>query len=126
MRALGRLQYSIALCLLTACATTSVAQELPAVIVRPDAHSRAELQRAVSHALDRTFVPLADDALTRRSRLTIEPVRLRDPQGGIAQGRETRMPEQFRLVKSGHQCVLIRERTGQRIPLLDTKCAARH
>jgi hypothetical protein len=125
VRALGRLQYSIALCLLTACATTSAAKELPAVIVRPDARSRAELQSAVSQALDRAFVTLADDALTRQSRLTIEPVRLRDPQGRIAQGRETRMPEQFRLVKSGHRCVLIRERTGQRIPLVNTKCAAR-
>jgi len=126
---MGKRRYSIALCLLTACATTSTAKELPAVIVRADAQSRAALQSAVSGALDRASVILAADALTQQSRLSIEPVRLRDPEGSIAQGRaqgrETRMPEQFRLVKSGHQCVLIHERTGQRIPLVNTKCAAR-
>jgi hypothetical protein len=54
---------------------------------------------------------------------------LRDPQGSIAQGRaqgrEMRMPEHFRLVKNGHHCVLIHERTGQRMELANTKCAAK-
>lgn len=129
MRATGKLQLAIALCGITVCATTSAAKDVPAIIVGADTQSRTELQSAVSKALNRTSVTLADDALTQDSMLTIEPVRLRDPQGSIAQGRaqgrETRMPEQFRLVKSGRRCVLIYERTGQRIELANTMCAAK-
>ena len=129
MRATGELQLAIALSAVTACATTSAAKDMPAVIVRSDTQSRTDLQSAVSNALNRTSVTLADDALTRDSVLTIEPVRLRDPEGSIAQGRaqgrETRMPEQFRLVERGGSCALIHERTGQRIELPNTKCAAK-
>jgi len=125
MRATDKLQIAIALCGITACTTTPAAKDVPAIIVGSDMQSRAELESAVSKALNRTSVPLADDALTRDSILTVEPVRLRDPQGRIAQGRETRMPERFRLVKSGHHCVLVHERTGQRISLAHAKCAAK-
>ncbi len=129
MRAADQLQIAIALCVITACTTTPAAKDVPAVIVRADTQSRAELQSAVSHALNRTSVTLADDALTQDSSLIIEPLRLRDPQGSVAQGRaqgrETRMPEHFRLVKSGRHCVLIHERTGQRMELANTKCAAK-
>lgn len=128
MRAAGQMPIAIALCAIASCAAISAADDVPAVIVRPDAQSRAELQNAVSKALNRTSVFLAGDALTHDSRLTIEPVRLRDSAGGIAQGRaqgrETRMPESFRLVKNGQHCVLVRERTGQRMELSDTHCAA--
>lgn len=128
MRASGNWPSLIALCVLAACTTVPAAQDVPAVIIAPDAQSRAELQHAVSAALDRTAVILAEDALTRDSRLTIERARLYDARTGIAQGRaqgrETRMPEQFRLVKSGQDCVLIHERSGRRIPLASTQCAA--
>ena len=86
MRATAQLQIAIALGAITACTTTPAAKDVPAVIVRPDAQSRADLQSAVSKALNRTSVTLADDALTQDSSLIIEPVRLRDPQEGIAQG----------------------------------------
>ena len=127
MRATGKLLFPIALAAVAACATTSAAKDVPAIIVRSDAQSGTELQSAVSKALNRSSVTLADDALTHESMLTIEPVRMRDPQGSIAQGRaqgrETRMPEQFRLVKNGPHCVLIHVRTGQRIVLANTACA---
>ena len=127
MRATAQLQIAIALGVMTACTTSPAAKDLPAIIVRPDAQSRAELQAAVSKALNRTSVILAEDALTHDSSLSIEPVRLRDLQGslaqGRAQGRETRMPEQFYLLKSGHRCVLVHERTGQRMQLVNTQCA---
>ncbi len=127
MRATAQLQIAIALGVITACTTSPAAKDLPAIIVRPDARSRAELQAAVSKALNRTSVILAEDALTHNSSLSIEPVRLRDRQGslaqGRAQGRETRMPEQFHLLKSGHHCVLVHESTGQRTELANTKCA---
>lgn len=125
----GKWQFAIALCVITASGTTFAAKDVPAIVLHSDTQSRTELQSAVSKALNRTSVTLADDALTHDSMITIEPVRLRDPQGGIAQGlaqgRETRVPEQFRLVKSGHHCVLIHKRTGQRITLANTKCAAK-
>jgi hypothetical protein len=129
MRAAGRLRIAAALCAITACAAIAAAKDVPAVIVASDTQSRAELQSAVSKALNRTSVTLADDALTQDSSLTIEPARLRDAQGSIfqgrVQGRETRTPEQFRLVKSGHRCVLIHERTGKRMALAHVKCAAK-
>lgn len=125
MHATSKLLFPIALAAVAACATTSAAEDVPAIIVRSDTQSGTELQSAVSKALNRTSVTLADDALTHESTLIIEPVRLRDPKGSIAQGREMRMPELFRLVKSGHRCILIHERTGQRIELANTKCAAK-
>jgi len=124
MRATGKLLLATALCVFTACATTSAANDVPAIIVRSDAQTGTELQSAVSKALNRASVALADDALTRESTLIIEPERLRDPHGRLAQGREMRMPELFRLVKSGQRCVLIHERTGQRTALENIKCAA--
>ena len=129
MRATAQLQLAIALCAITACTTSPAAKDVPAIIVGSDTRSRADLQSAVSQALNRRLVTLADDALTRDSSLIIEPLRLRDPLGGVAQGRaqgrETRMPEHFRLVKSGRHCVLILERTGQRMELANTQCATR-
>jgi len=129
MRATGKRLLAMALCALTACATTSAANEVPAIIVPSDGQSGMELQNAVAKALNRSSVSLADDALTHASTLAIEPARMRDPQGSIApgraQGREMRIPEIFRLVKSAHACVLIHERTGQRIELPNTKCAAK-
>jgi hypothetical protein len=127
MSAAGTLRVTIVLVMITACTTASVAEDLPATIVPSEPHGAAELQAAVSKALDRTAVTLADDALTRDSVLIIEPARLRDSQGrqDRAQGRETRMPERFRLVTSGQRCALIHERTGQRIELVHAKCAAK-
>ena len=53
----------------------------------------------------------------------LERARQSDPSGLPAQGRERGMPERFRLVKSGADCVLIHERTGQRFTLRDTTCS---
>lgn len=127
LRATAQVRIAIALCVITACSTTPAASDVPAVIVRADTQSRAKLQSAVGQALNRSLVILAYDALTQDSSLTIEPLRSRGALGGVAQGRaqgrETRMPEHFRLVKSGHRCVLIHERTGQRMELANTQCA---
>src|SRR5512144_2563069 len=83
---------------------------VPAVIVDPTPESRAALQQAVTDALHGLDVLLAPDALTRESVLLLEPRHM--------EGRETRTGEKFRLVKSGAQCVLIHERTGQRFVLV--------
>ena len=42
---------------------------------------------------------------------------------GRVEGRVTEKPEQFRLVRSGVDCVLIHQRTGQRYRLIETECA---
>jgi hypothetical protein len=115
-----------ALLLLSACRTTAPAAgagEVPALIVRPTAQSRAALGEAVTIALNGAKVTLADYALTGSSELMIERMIRRDAEGNPVQGRVTEEPERFRLVKSGADCVLIHERTGRRYRLIDTECA---
>jgi hypothetical protein len=112
-----------ALLSLAACKTAPIRQELPAVIAGNSSRSRAEIAAAVSSALNGVPVTLADDALTRESTLILERARHRDASGVPAQGRETGMPERFRLVKSGADCVLVHESSGRRFTLRETTCA---
>jgi hypothetical protein len=112
-----------ALLALAACGTLRAEADAPAVIIHPTADSRAALLRAVGAALDGAQVTLADDALTHESILLIERARRLDPSGLLANGRELGMPERFRLVKSGGQCVLVHERSGKRAVLAATECA---
>lgn len=99
--------------------------DVPALITKPTAESRAEVARAVSKALNGAVVPLADDALVRESDLVVEGARLRAISGALVPGRETRSPEHFRLVKNGARCVLVHEENGQRFTLLKATCAMR-
>ena len=110
--------------LLSACRTPSAGgpPDVPAVIVRPTAESRAALAEAVSIALNGAKVTLADFALTGSSELMIERMIRRDAEGRPVQGRVTENPERFRLVKSGADCVLIHEGSGRRYRLIDTEC----
>src|SRR5437588_8726254 len=98
------------------------AAEVPAVIVRSTAESRAALAQAVSDALNGAPVTLADDAFTLRSSLVVERARQRDASGRPLSGRDTGMPEHFRLVKNGDLCILVHERTGRRFALQATDC----
>ncbi len=116
-----------ALLLLAACATAKGVQpqDVPAVIVRPTAQSRAALAQAVSLCLNGARVTLADFAMTNSSELVIERVPRRDPEGRLLDGRGTgEKPERFELVKSGADCVLVHEQSGRRVRLDDTDCAA--
>jgi hypothetical protein len=108
---------------LTACRTVPAQRECPSVIIDPSAESRAALAEAVSQALNGARVKLADDALTKTDLLTIERELHRDSSGLPLNGRERRMPEQFRLVKAGEQCTLVHAGTGRRFPLAGVKCA---
>jgi hypothetical protein len=114
-----------ALFAVTACRTAHAQKELPAVILNPTTESREALTRAVSAALGGAPVTLADDALTAGSELVVERARLRDPRGLPANGRELRVPEHFRLVTRGGDCVLVHERGGERSTLPGTVCAPR-
>jgi len=93
-----------------------------AVIVDPDAASRAALQEAVNAALH-TDVTLADDALTDTSILIIERQIPQSIEGSPAQGRTMEMPIQFRLVTNGTECILIDQRDLSRTALADTACS---
>lgn len=101
----------------------SMAQpETPAVIVDPTAESRAELRKAITDALSRTDVTLADDALTQSSFLLIERRPARDPTGQRLSGRDLDKPETFQLMKDGERCTLVHERTSQRFSLEQAQC----
>jgi hypothetical protein len=99
--------------------------ESAAVIIEPTDASRAALHEALSAALGRSDVTLADDALTRDSILLIEPTPARDAAGQRITGRDFGRPEEFRLVTREGRCMLIHERTGRQYELSHTRCAAR-
>jgi hypothetical protein len=110
----------IAAGLLASCASPggprpdSLEGAVAAVIVGPTPQSRAALLQAVTDGLGVQPL-LADDALLRENVLIIERRHL--------DGREKSTPERFRLFKVADRCVLVHERTGQRSPLVETRCA---
>jgi len=105
--------------------TWSASSDVPALITKPTAESRAELARAVSQALNGIAVPLADDALLREYTLVVERARPRAIEGAPVPGRESRRPDHFLLVKNGKRCVLVHEESGRRFTLRSTTCAPR-
>jgi hypothetical protein len=92
-------------------------------VASPEA--RAELQLVLSGALNTDSVLLPDNVLVHQSVLIIEPARVRDASGVPVQGRETRRPNHFELVKSGSQCVLVHKETSKRYPLSSVRCKPR-
>jgi hypothetical protein len=108
---------------LAACA--SVAQnDAPAVLTQPNAETHAAVVDIVSTALNVATVTIAADALTRDSLLVIERTPARGEGGRRLQGRDLDQPEQFQLLRSKNQCVLIHVRTGARYPLAGSSCKA--
>jgi hypothetical protein len=107
----------------TAACGTLAAAERPAVIARPDARSRAELQRVLAEAFNGRAVALADDALTHDSVLLVERTEPRDAEGRRVGGRVVESPQRFRLVLRDSSCELVRESDGRRWPLASTPCA---
>ena len=105
-----------------ACKNVAPDVDQAAVIVNPDAASRAVLQATVNAALH-TDVTLADDALTETSILVIEQKVPQSIEGSPAQGRTMEMPIQFRLVANGSECILIDQRDMTRTVLPDTACS---
>jgi len=108
---------------LPACrAWPDAAAAAPAIITHPTAESRAELERAVSHALGGAPVRLANDALTRDSLLLIGRAQARDARGLPLNGRELTRPQHFRLLRRGSQCVLLHVENGESRVLAHTTC----
>lgn len=111
-----------ALLALAACKNVAPDAE-PALIVDPDAASRAALQAAVNGVFGREVL-LADDALTTSSLLIIERQMPRSMDGSPAAGRTMDPPVQLQLVTDGANCILVDTRDGSRHILTDTRCVA--
>ena len=111
----------VAMLALIGCQTWAIDHDVPAVIASATDESRAALQDAVDAALG-AGVPIAEDALTRSSVLTIERKLPRDLQGSPAQGRTMDAPIQFRLVLGEAGCTLIDTRDNSRRVLEHTTC----
>jgi hypothetical protein len=95
----------------------------PALIVGPTEGSRAALWQAVTDLMDgRRPALMGDDALTRQSTLYLERTARRDAEGRRLEGRDRSLPESFHLVKSGPDCILVRDRTGRWALLVATRC----
>lgn len=107
--------------MVAACVAPHAEEEVPAVLVA-DEQSHTTLTQTIAAALGTTSVTVADDVLTRSSRLIIEPTRPRGPDGHLLQGRELRAPEVFQLVKQSRDCVLVHERTRKEFVLQGVKC----
>ena len=114
----------VAALLMSACSIRSASHDIPALITGPTENSRAELLRVVSRALNGVKVTLADDALTQSSLLTIERSPIRDVQGRQLNGRKLGRPDQFRLIKIGPACVLVKLPDDGRWVLAETSCIA--
>lgn len=122
---LAAAMHSIFLGGFVSCASSFAADaDRPALIDQPDYKSRLALQNAICKSLGVAYVVLADDALTHDSILIIEPALIRDFESSRLQGRETRLPERFLLVRGNRrgECVLIHDRTGTRMTLPDAHC----
>lgn len=107
---------------ITACNSFAVNKDIPALIVNPDQASRNELKNAVSSALNGADITLADNALTRDSRLFIERKQRNTLETSPVLGRDLGKPEVFQLVLSGSKCVLVQQGNEKRWALPKTRC----
>jgi hypothetical protein len=112
----------IVMTILSAACANQRSVDQPAVIVGGTPETQAEVQRVVAAALKTESVLLSEDVFVRESVLVIEPKRIRDGSGVRQQGRETRLPNHFALLKSGDQCVLLHKETQQRYLLFGIQC----
>ena len=95
-----------------------------ALLAEDDTDGRAQVGEVIAAALGRD-VRLAGDAFTQESLLTLEhtaPARLNAP---AATGRVMERPEQFRLVKRGSTCAVLRVKTEEVLTLEDVRCTDR-
>ena len=108
--------------MLAGCRTLASDPDMPALVIQPDANSRAALQATLSGLFGGIEIRLADDALTHSSLLTLAvgaQSALVDP---VAGGRIVTEPYRFRLVQTGQDCILIDLRDHSRHRLADTAC----
>jgi len=106
----------------SACMPSIAEKDVGALIVEPDSNSRAELLQVVSAALGQAEILLGDDALVESSQLIITRKQHKSIQNGVLLGRSYELPEHFNLVINQGRCTLVRQKTGQRWQLRQTRC----
>lgn len=111
--------------LLSACTTSSMQADHPAVIAEATEASRTALLNIVRSALNTPSVKLADSALTKDNVLIVERTPRRDVNGQLLNGRVLEMPETFVLTSRNSRCVLAQKSTGREWSLPHTKCIVR-
>ena len=103
---------------------STVAAGTPAVIAEPSSAAIAELEQSITTALGGTPVSLNSTVFSQSNLLTLDHQSRQSPEGRMATGRTTEKPEQFRLIRVGTRCELLRVKTGERLALRETKCQA--
>ena len=107
---------------LAGCRTTAGEADRPALIVDPDAASRAALQDTLSNRFGGLTILLANDALTRSSLLTLEVGQSSGRVNQVQGARVVSEPYRFQLVGDQTDCYLIDLRDDSRHALADTRC----
>jgi hypothetical protein len=103
--------------------TAPRAPDRPALLVAPDAASRAEVERVAAAAAGVASVTLRDDALLSESVLVLER-NANDPQGRAATGRTLEAPVVLELVLRRTSCTLVRRADGRSFELRAARCVA--
>ena len=97
---------------------------MPAVIAEPSPAAIAELEQTITTALGGTPVSLNSTVFSQSNLLTLDHQYRQSPEGRMATGRTMEKPEQFRLIRVGTRCELLRVKTGDRLTLRETQCQA--
>jgi hypothetical protein len=114
----------LVLAIAAGCRHLAADEEHPAVLVDPTDAVRAELHAALTAALGRAPVAIADDALTQTNVLIIERAPVRELDGRPLDGRVLEPTvHRFELVLATGQCVLVRPSDAWRMRLASATCA---
>jgi hypothetical protein len=109
--------------MLAGCRHVATGEEAPALLVDPTAAVRAELRAALTAALGRAPVAIADDALTQTNVLIIERAPVRELEDRPLDGRVLEPTVQrFELVLASGECVLLRRSDSWRMRLATATC----
>jgi hypothetical protein len=111
-------------CVQTSPAVSTFGAQAPALLVQPSDASQQELRATVARMMGVASVSLAKDVFLATSLMVIEKNRPRGADGIQLSGRDFDKPEQFRLLKSGNQCVLVKLSTGAHEVLQKSQCEA--
>ena len=105
------------------CRHLGASEDVPAILVAPSEDARAEILAALTEALGRAPIAVADDALTQTSVLVIERAAPREPPNRPLTGRTVDASvERFELVLNDGECALVRAADGWRKPLAHARC----
>ena len=110
--------------LMVGCQMSSAGSWEDALLAAEDAEGRTRASEVIAAAIG-SDVQLASDAFARDSLLTLEHTSPGSLSTPAATGRVMERPEQFRLVRKGSTCALIRVKTEEVLTLEDVRCTVR-